>query len=130
MLKLKEKKVRELIGHTGLSVRAWGMEHGFPQGTLSNWVNGSRNISKSQLIKLADALHVEDLTEISMIVFHINQRKIDQIENEISEIRDLWGFLPPDQRSSILNLIRSMAEPDVDSYSPDEPENKTKGEKV
>jgi len=120
MLKIKEKKVRELIGNTGLSVRAWSADHGFAQPTLSSWINGTRNIKKSQLIKLAEALHVDDLSEISFVEFHLDQEKIDQIENELAEIRNFWKFLPSEQRSSILNLIRTMAESHMNGIQKDE----------
>lgn len=109
MLKLKGKKVREIIGMTGLSVRAWGCEHGFAQPTLSSWLNGTRNIKKKQLEKLADALGT-DIDEISFVEFRLNEDKIQEIKNETEEISYLWGYLPQDQRQMILNLIRSIAE--------------------
>ena len=122
MLKLKGKMVRELIGASGLSVRAWGETHGFAQSTLSSWLNGTRNIKKKQLVKLADALRVENLNEISFVEFRIDENKRQEINNEIEEISHLWGYLPQDQRQMILNLIRSMAKTNMKNGTGDEDE--------
>lgn len=121
MLKLKGKKVRELIGGSGLSVRAWGETHGFAQSTLSSWLNGTRNIKKKQLVKLSEALRVENLNEISFVEFRIDESKRQEIKNEIEEISHLWGYLPQDQRQTILSLIRSIAGSNIEK---DEPETR------
>jgi len=112
MLRLRGDKVREMIAATGLSVRAWGIEHGFPQGTLSNWLQGTRNIKKSMLVRLAEALHC-DVTEISMIVVPIDQEKMSRRDEQLDELRYLWTFLTDAQRQQVLALLRSIAEPKI-----------------
>ena len=111
MLKIKETKVRELIARTGLSVRAWGIEHGFPQSTLSNWLNGTRHIKRCQLLKLTDELHVSDASEIAEIVFVLDPEKIAKTAEKEQELICLWRLLTDDQQAQILALIRSIAEP-------------------
>ena len=110
MLKLKGIKVRELIGKSGMSVRSWGQDHGFAQSTLSSWLNGTRNIKKIALVKLAEALHVDNLSEISFAEFRLDQAKLKAIEAEKEEVCNLWGHLKDDQRKTVLDLIRSIAE--------------------
>lgn len=86
MLKLKGKKVRGLIGATGLSVRAWAAEHGFAQPTLSSWLNGTRNIKKSKLVKLAEALHVADLSEISFVELDQDISESETDHNQLAKL--------------------------------------------
>ena len=109
MLKVKREKVRELIGKTGLSVRAWGLANGFAQPTLSSWLNGTRNIKKQQLAKLADALCVDDLSEISFVEFHLDESRARNLDSEIEEITGLWPRLTDDQRSAVMQTVRAMA---------------------
>jgi transcriptional regulator with XRE-family HTH domain len=103
MLKLKENAVRQKIAETGYSVKAWGEKYGFSQTTLSNWLNGTRNIKRDNLEKLAAALHC-DIFDIATIVIEINQSRILELEDDCEEIRGMFGKLSAKQRKAILNL--------------------------
>lgn len=56
------------INITGLTIRNWAIQHGFPQGSLSNWITGVRNIKYDNLLRLAQELHCqpEDIADVIM----------------------------------------------------------------
>ena len=109
MIKLKEQKVRQKIAMTGLSVRAWGEQHGFSQGTLSNWLIGARNIKHSSLFKLAEALNCEP-EEIASVVFVYTGEGINELEADREEISGIFGNLSKKQRKAIIVLAETVAD--------------------
>ena len=109
MLKLKEKKIRELIAQTGLSVRAWAHEHGFPQTSLAGWIVGSRNIKHDNLLRLAQELHCQP-EDIADVVIKMNPDKIKELEEDRREISALLVYLTTEQRKRILDLVQKIAD--------------------
>jgi transcriptional regulator with XRE-family HTH domain len=109
MIRLREQKVRQIIARTGLSVRAWGEQYGFSQGTLSNWLSGARNIKRASLLKLASALNCEP-EEISEIYWEFDNSVVMQLEADREEIRCLFGLLSAKQRKTILDMAELIAD--------------------
>jgi transcriptional regulator with XRE-family HTH domain len=109
MIRLKEQKVRQIIGNTGLSIKAWAEVHGFTQGTVSGWVTGRRNIKQSSLFKLAHALGCEP-EEISEIVWEYDNSAAFQLEADREEIRGIFGNLLPKQRKVIIDMAELIAD--------------------
>ena len=109
MLKLKEKKIRELIAQTGLSVRAWAHEHGFPQTSLAGWIVGSRNIKHDNLLRLAQELHCQP-EDIADVVIKMNPDKIKELEEDRREISALLVYLTEEQRKRVINLVQTLVD--------------------
>lgn len=109
MIKLKEQKVRQKIAETGYSVKAWAEKHGFPQGTLSGWLTGARNIKHSSLFKLAEALNCEP-EEIASVVFVYTGEGINELEADREEISGIFGNLSKGQRKAIITLAETVAD--------------------
>lgn len=109
MLKLKERIVRYRIAETGYSVKAWGEKYGFSQGTLSGWLTGARNIKRSSLEKLAEAL-LCDPFDIATIVVESVGNEIPELEADREEIYSLFGCLTSKQRKSIIKVADLMVE--------------------
>jgi DNA-binding Xre family transcriptional regulator len=108
MLKLKEQTVRQKIAETGYSVRAWGENHGFAQGTLSGWITGARNIKHSSLIKLADALQCKP-EDIAEIVIMYDSAGVQELILDREEISGIFGNLSKKQRKSIIDIANLIA---------------------
>lgn len=68
MIRLRKRQVLARIKITGLTIRAWAHEHGFPQTSLAGWIVGSRNIKHDNLLRLAQELHCqpEDIADVIM----------------------------------------------------------------
>ena len=109
MIKLKEHKIKTMIAETGYSVRAWGEQNGFSQGTLSNWLTGARNIKRSSLEKLADALHC-DVKDIADFTFTYTGAGIDELKADQEEICGIFGNLNKVQRRSIIDFSDLIAD--------------------
>lgn len=109
MIRLREQKVRQIIAQTGLSVRAWGEQYGFSQGTLSNWLSGARNIKPKSLLKLASALNCEP-EDISEIYWVLDNSVAIQLEADREEIRGIFGNLRPKQRKVIIDMAELIAD--------------------
>ena len=109
MIRLREQKVRQIIARTGLSVRAWGEQYGFSQGTLSNWLSGARNIKHTSLLKLASALNCEP-GDISEIYWEFDNSVAIQLEADWEEIRGIFGNLLPKQRKVIIDMAELIAD--------------------
>ena len=105
MIKLKEQKIKQLIAESGHSVRSWAKMYNFPQGTLSNWLNGARNIKRSSLERLAEALGVA-ATEIADFVFI--GKSTEEIAASKEEICRIFDLISEQQRFAILNMARFM----------------------
>ena len=92
-----------MITQTGYSVKAWGEKNGFPQGTLSGWLTGARNIKRSSLEKLAVALRckVEDIADI---VWEYSGHGVAELEADREEISGLFENLTAPQRKAVINL--------------------------
>lgn len=103
MIRLKENTVKKMIALTGHSVRAWAEANGFPQGSISNWLTGARNIKRSSLEKLAAALRckVEDIADI---VWEYSGHGVAELEADREEISGLFGNLTAPQRKAVINL--------------------------
>lgn len=103
MIRLKEQTIRKKIALTGYSVRVWAEAHGFPQGSISNWLTGARNIKRSNLEKLAEALRckVEDIADI---VWEYSGHDVAELEADREEISGLFGNLTAPQRKAVINL--------------------------
>lgn len=103
MIRLKENTVKKMIALTGYSVRAWAEANGFPQGSISNWLTGARNIKRSSLEKLAVALRckVEDIADI---VWEYSGHGVAELEADREEISGLFGNLTAPQRKAVINL--------------------------
>ena len=103
MIRLKEYTVRKMITQTGYSVKAWAEKNGFPQGTLSGWLTGARNIKRSSLEKLAEALRckVEDIADI---VWEYSGHGVAELEADREEISGIFGNLTAPQRKAVINL--------------------------
>jgi transcriptional regulator with XRE-family HTH domain len=108
MIKLKEKKIRQMIAETGHTVTSWGEKYGFPQTTLSNWLTGARNIKRSSLEKLAEALGCEPQV-ISDFIFEYTGAGIAELEADREEICGIFGNLSKEQRKSIINMAQLIA---------------------
>jgi DNA-binding Xre family transcriptional regulator len=109
MIKLKEHKIKTMIAQTGYSVRAWGEQNGFSQGTLSNWLTGARNIKRSSLEKLADALHC-DIKDIAEFTFTYTGLGIDELEADREEICGIFGNLSKAQRKVVIDFSSLVAD--------------------
>jgi transcriptional regulator with XRE-family HTH domain len=109
MLKLKEQIVRQKIAETGYSVSAWASKNGFPQGTLSGWITGARNIKHSSLEKLADALGC-DIFDISYVVMEYSGIGVSELEADREEICGLFGNLTSAQRKVVLQITDIISE--------------------
>ena len=107
MIKLKEQKIKKMIAETGYSVRAWGEQKGFPQGTLSGWLTGARNIKRSSLEKLADALGCAG-TDIADFVFVSENTEAAELAADKEEICRIFDNLSEQQRFALLNMARFM----------------------
>ena len=107
MIKLKEQKIRKIIAETGYSVRKWGEINGFPQGTLSGWLTGARNIKRSSLEKLAEALGTT-VAEISTFTFVYTGEGIEEMQADQEEIATIFSYLNKQQRKAILNTAKLM----------------------
>lgn len=107
MIKLKEQKIRKIIAETGYSVRKWGEINGFPQGTLSGWLTGARNIKRSSLEKLAEALGTT-VAEISTFTFVYTGEGIAEMQADQEEIATIFSYLNKQQRKAILNTANLM----------------------
>ena len=107
MIKLKEQKIRKLIAEAGYSVRAWGEQNGFPQGTLSNWLTGARNIKRSSLEKLAEALECS-ATEIADFVFVSQSDEDEGLAADKEEICRIFEKISEKQRFTLLNVAKFM----------------------
>lgn len=107
MIKLKEQKIRKIIAETGYSVRKWGEINGFPQGTLSGWLTGARNIKRSSLEKLADSLGTT-VAEISTFTFEYTGEGIAEMQADQEEIATIFSYLNKQQRKAILNTANLM----------------------
>jgi DNA-binding Xre family transcriptional regulator len=109
MIKLKEHKIKTMIAQTGYSVRAWAEQNGFPQGTLSGWLTGARNIKRSSLEKLADALHC-DIKDIAEFTITYTGLGIDELEADREEICGIFGNLSKVQRKTIIDFSNLVAD--------------------
>jgi transcriptional regulator with XRE-family HTH domain len=107
MIKLKEQKIRQMIAEAGYSVRSWGDKYGFPQGTLSNWLTGARNIKRSSLEKLSDALGVA-VSDIADFVFAGESEEASQLAADKEEICRIFDLISEQQRFALLNTARFM----------------------
>lgn len=108
MIKLKEQKIKRIIAEKGYSVKSWAEKHGFPQGTLSNWLTGARNIKRSSLEKLSDALGVT-ATEIADFVYEGESEEAAELAADKEEICRIFDNLSEQQRFALLNMARFMA---------------------
>lgn len=109
MLKLKEQTVRKMIAKTGYSVKAWSEKNGFPQGTVSGWITGARNIKHSSLEKLAAALGCEP-NEIVNIVIDYTGEGVSELEADREEICGIFGNLSDEQRKAIIAVAVQIDE--------------------
>ena len=109
MIRLKEHTVRAKIAQTGHSIKSWAESNGFPQGTLSGWVTGRRNIKRDSLDKLAQALHC-DPGEISEIVWEYDNTAGMLLESDREEICGIFGNLTKEQRKKIIEFADLIAE--------------------
>ena len=109
MLKLKENVVRKMIAKTGYSVAAWAEKNGFSQGSLSNWITGTRNIKHSNLDKLAAALGCEP-NEIVNIVIDYTGEGVSELEADREEICGIFGNLNEEQRKAIIAVAVQIDE--------------------
>lgn len=109
MRRLIEEKVKERIEITGLSVNAWGQKHGFPQGSLSNWIKGTRNIKYSNLLRLAEALNCKP-EDISELVIKLDSEKISDLEADREELSALLVYLSVEQRKRVINLVQTLVD--------------------
>lgn len=109
MIKLKEHAIRSRIAETGHSVKSWGEQNGFPQTTLSNWLTGARNIKRSSLEKLADALHC-DIKDIAEFTITYTGLGIDELEADREEICGIFGNLSKVQRKTIIDFSNLVAD--------------------
>jgi DNA-binding Xre family transcriptional regulator len=107
VIKLKEKRIRKIIAESGYSVRAWGEKNGFPQGTLSNWLTGARNIKRSSLEKLADALECSCM-EIADFVFVDASEEAAELTADKEEICRIFDKISVEQRFALINMARFM----------------------
>ena len=109
MLKIKEHVVRKIIARTGYSVAAWAEKNGFSQGTLSNWITGTRNIKHSNLEKLAAALGC-DPEEIVNVVIDYTGEGVSELEADREEISRIFGNLNEAQRKAIIAVAVQINE--------------------
>jgi transcriptional regulator with XRE-family HTH domain len=107
MIKLREHKIRQMIAETGYSVKSWGEKYGFPQTTLSNWLTGARNIKRSSLEKLSDALGVT-ATEIADFIYEGENEEAAGLAADKEEICRIFDLISEQQRFAVLNMARFM----------------------
>lgn len=107
MRKLRSKIFLEMLEARGLSVNAFAMQSGIPQGTLSHLVSGDRNMGPKVLSKLCDALRCapSDISE-----WQYEAKDIPELERDREEIVGLFGQLTAPQRSRILRLAQSLVD--------------------
>ena len=119
MLKLKENVVKKMIADAGYSVKSWAENNGFSQGTLSNWLNGSRNIKRSSLEKLAAALRCE-VSAISYVVMEYSAIGVSELEADREEICGLFGNLTAYQRKAVIKLADIISDANREAQRRDE----------
>jgi len=107
--KINREELSRRIDGTGMKPFAFAKANGIVPESLRRWLNGQREPKIDNIRQIAEALHC-DVDDISCLEIEVDFSKLDKVEFEVEEIRHLWGYLPPDQRISILNLIRTIAE--------------------
>ena len=108
MRKLNIEKVRDMIVLRGMTVTEFARRLGEQQQTVQKWVSGKRNPKPASMIKMAERLGV-GVPEISDLVFDVSKSKLQELGSEIEEITGLWPHLTVEQRSAVLQTVRSMA---------------------
>lgn len=108
MRKLNIEKVRDLITLRGMTVSEFARKLGEQQQTVQKWTSGNRNPKPKNMNKIAEQLGVP-VTEISTVVFDVSKSEIQELNREIEEITGMWSRLTAEQRSAVMQLVRSMA---------------------
>lgn len=83
---IKEQLVLSLIEKTGLSLRAWALQHGFTQQIVYAWTHGVRSPSNGSLLQLASALRVSpDDIKADPTQLELDKRDICELFNEMTD---------------------------------------------
>lgn len=108
MRKLKSKIFLEMLEKRGLSVNAFSIRSGIPQGTLSHLVSGDRNVGPKVLAKICEALRCEQ-GDISEWYEKIDQTQIDALRSQDDELLGYFHRLKPDQKKQVLIMVEGLA---------------------
>lgn len=86
-------EVRKRIEAFHLSISEAARMSGFPQGTLNNWINGVRNPKRSNVEKLASALHcsIEDISSYKIQSISMPE-VVSETPKEFSEDKYKWLY--------------------------------------
>ena len=105
---IRRAELAKRIDATGMTPFAFAKANGIVPESLRRWLNGQREPKVDHIQKLADALHctVWDISD-----WVLDEEKIRQHKEQIEELDHLWGYLTKAQRTQILAMVRSIAEP-------------------
>lgn len=109
MRKLKTDAFMSMLQCRELTVNAFAQQTGIPQGTLSHYVRGDRNIGPKTLKKLCDALHCEP-SDISTLFFKIDKSKQAEMKRRDDELLGCFHQLTSVQRERVLRMVQGLAE--------------------
>jgi len=96
----------------------WAVKNGLNDESVRMWLKGGRVAKVGSIKKLADALGC-NIEDISYWEHTVDFDSISQKNEEIDEIISRWGYLSAQQRQSILMIVRTFAEPNMNNDDPD-----------
>ena len=109
MRKLRSKEFLAILERRGLSVNAFALQSGIPQGTLSHLVSGDRNVGPKTLKRICDALHCEP-GDISHWFYVVDQSKLAEIERMEQELLGHFSCLTRVQKERVIRMVQGLAE--------------------
>lgn len=109
MRKLRSKEFLAILERRGLSVNAFALQSGIPQGTLSHLVSGDRNVGPKTLKRICDALHCEP-GDISHWFHVVDQSELAEIERLDRDLIGAFHQLTSVQKERVIRLVEGLAE--------------------
>lgn len=98
-------RFEELLEIKGISAYKVAKETGITTTTITNWKNGKYVPKSDKLSKIAEFLGVSE----NYIRKGIEKPEIPEFEPENLELIELYSKLKTEQKSAVLNLLRSFA---------------------
>ncbi len=109
MRKLKTDSFLSMLQARELTVNAFAQQTGIPQGTLSHYVRGDRNIGPKTLKKLCEALHC-DPTDISTLFFKVDKKKLAESKQRENDLVGYFHQLTTVQQERVLRMVQGLAD--------------------
>ena len=116
MLILKAHELRSRIEKTGLTIPEFAQQYGFQADTLRKYCRGVLNAKRNKILQLANALHCLP-DDIAMIVIKTNPQKRAYKEKFLEEINYYSIYLKEKECQTILEIVKTFAEPRIQSES-------------